>query len=84
MPKSRKRTRKNTPAPPGSSQPLWWEDDRLHALLPDEGQPLDLEALNRAYQEQVRQSPLWDTMVAEYGLAKAEVMLKEFKVQLRS
>lgn len=84
MPKSRKRTRKKAPAPSNSNQPIWWEDDGLHALLPDEGSPMDLEALNRAYQEKIRQSPLWDTMVAEFGQERAESMLKEFKVELRN
>lgn len=84
MPKSRKRTRRKEPAPSGSNQPLWWEDDGLHALVQDEGHPLDLEALSRDYQARIRQSPLWDTMVAKFGMEKAEDMLKEFKVNLRS
>lgn len=84
MAKSRKRTRKKQPVPPGSSQSLWWEDDGVHAMIPDEGQPLDLDALNRDYQAKIRQSPLWDTMVAEYGQEKAEALLKEFKVELRT
>jgi hypothetical protein len=59
------------------------EDDGMHALFPNEGQNLDLASMTRTYQEKIRHSSLWDTMVAEYGEAKAESMLKEFKVELK-
>lgn len=55
----------------------------MHVLIPDEGQTPDLETMSRTYQDQIRHSPLWDTMVAEFGAEKAESMLKEFKVELR-
>jgi hypothetical protein len=56
----------------------------MHALIPDEGQDLDLASMTQSYQEKIRHSPLWNTMVAEFGEAKAERMLKEFKVELKS
>ena len=65
---------------PGS---MWMEQDGMHALIPDDGLPPDLEALSRSYQDKIRKSALWDTMVAEYGLEKAEQLLKEFKVELK-
>lgn len=83
MPKSRKRKSKKGPAPQPTAQPLWMEDDGMHALIPDEGQDLDLASMTRTYQEEIRRSPLWNTMVAEYGEAKAARMLKEFKVELK-
>lgn len=55
----------------------------MHALIPDEGQDLDLASMTRSYQEKIRHSPIWNTMVAEYGEAKAERMLKDFKVELK-
>jgi len=81
MPKSRKRKSKKGPAPQPTAQPLWMEDDGMHALIPDEGQDLDLASLTQIYQEKIRHSSLWPTMVAEYGEANAERMLKEFKVE---
>lgn len=83
MPKSRKRKPRKGLSPQHPSQPLWMDDDGMHALIPDEGQDLDLASMTRTYQEKIRQSPLWNTMVAEYGEAKAERMLKDFKVELK-
>jgi hypothetical protein len=83
MPKSRKRKPRNGPVPQPPSQPVWMADDGMHALIPDEGQDLDLASMPRTYQEKIRHSPLWNTMVAEYGEAKAERMLKDFKVELK-
>jgi hypothetical protein len=60
------------------------EEDGMHAMIPDEGQGLDLASMTRTYQEKIRHSELWNTMVAEFGEAKAERMLKEFKVELKS
>jgi len=35
------------------------------------------------YQKQIRNSPLWDTMVEQFGEDKAREMLKEFRCELR-
>ncbi len=35
-----------------------------------------------AYQDRIRQSPLWDQMVKEFGEKKATEMLKEFTVRI--
>lgn len=83
MAKSKKRNRRKEAFPQGPPGPTWIEHDGVHALIPDEGVPPDLEALSRTYQDEVRNSSLWDTMVAEYGQEKAEKLLKEFKVELR-
>lgn len=64
--------------------PLWLEDDGCHAILP--GSPPSPEQLERAskiYQEKIRNSPLWDQMVAQFGPAKAEELLKQFRVEIR-
>ncbi|MBU3916337.1 hypothetical protein KKA14_12455 [bacterium] len=47
---------------------------------PDENQIKEME---QKYQSQVRNSPIWEGMVEEYGLEKAEEMLKEFKVKIK-
>jgi len=43
----------------------------------------ELKKMEKNYQNQVRNSPLWDEMVEEYGLEKAEKLLKEFKVKTK-
>jgi hypothetical protein len=60
------------------------EDDGCHTLLP--GTPPDqptLDRLTKRYQQQIRNSPLWDEMVREFGLQKAEQLLREFRAELR-
>jgi len=39
--------------------------------------------MTRAYQENIRKSPLWDMMVEQFGPEKAEELLKECRVELR-
>jgi hypothetical protein len=70
-------------AHPGLPAPAWMEDDGMHVLIPDEGPPPDLDTLSRAFQDKIRQSPLWETMVAEFGAEKAQSVLKNFKVELK-
>jgi hypothetical protein len=60
------------------------DDDGLHALLP--GSPPDQETLERMtqlYQEQIRNSPMWDEMVREFGPEKAEELLRQCRAELR-
>ena len=52
--------------------------DGVHVVAP--GGPLtqeDLDTMTQAYQQQIRQSPMWKQMVQEFGEAKAEALLKE-------
>ena len=60
------------------------DEDGMHFLLP--GTPPDQETLDRLsmlYQQQIRNSPLWDEMVREFGAEKAEEMLREFRAEVR-
>lgn len=52
---------------------------RLHVIIPD-GSPADIEALEKSYQENIRNSPIFDEIVKKFGKKKAEELLKEFKV----
>jgi len=36
-----------------------------------------------SYQQRIRESPLWDEMVREFGEEEAERILKEFRVEIR-
>ncbi len=38
--------------------------------------------MTKDYQEKIRQSPMWDEMVKEYGHKKAEELLKQCKAEL--
>jgi hypothetical protein len=84
--RKRSRLSENQPDPNQQDLPVasWLDEDGIHALLP--GTPPDqqaLERMTRAYQEQIRQSPMWDEMVREFGLQKAEALLKQCRAKLR-
>jgi len=51
----------------------------LHVILPEDLHA-DIETLEKNYQENIRNSPLFDEMVKKFGKDKAEELLKEFKV----
>ena len=38
--------------------------------------------LEKAYQNKIKQSPMWDMMVKEYGKAEAEKLLLQCKVKI--
>ena len=62
----------------------WTYHDGLHALLPGEApSPEMLHEMSRRYREQIRRSPLWDQMVAQFGAEEAERLLSKFCVELR-
>ena len=63
---------------------LWHEDDGFHALMPGPKPTAEqLEAATKQYQEKIRNSPLWADMVTEFGLAKAEELLRQCRAELR-
>jgi hypothetical protein len=39
--------------------------------------------MTRRYQQEIRNSPLWDEMVREFGEKEAERLLKKFRVEIR-
>jgi hypothetical protein len=61
---------------------MWASEDGVHAL--GVGQPpssAELSAMTKAYQERIRNSPLWGQMVKQFGEEKAKELLKEFTVK---
>lgn len=59
------------------------EDDGIHAVgVGPVPSILETAAMTEAYQQRIRNSPLWDKMVKEFGEQKATEMLKEFKVKI--
>jgi hypothetical protein len=60
------------------------EEDGLHAILPgDAPTPEEMDVLTHKYQEGIRQSPLWDRMLKEYGPKEAERLLLLCKAEVR-
>ena len=62
----------------------WLGSDGLHALVPGNAPSAEtLDEMTRVYQQNIRESPLWDEMVREFGEEEAERILKEFRVEVR-
>lgn len=62
----------------------WRGNEGFHFLLPGSPPtPEMLEAMTKRYQERLRNSPLWDVMVKQFGEEKAEELLKECRAELR-
>jgi len=97
QPASLKTTGRNDPCPCGSGKKYkkccmrqktkpdayMWADDEGMPMV-GKGPKLSkaqLAKMTNEYQKNVKNSPLWDTMIKEYGLEKAEEMLKKFQVE---
>ncbi|MCI5125147.1 MAG: hypothetical protein D3925_11900 [Candidatus Electrothrix sp. AR5] len=91
------KVKRNQPCPCGSGKkfkkcclsseaPLavsWQDEKRIH--LVSKGEPHsqeELDLMTKKYQEKIRQSPIWDKMVKEFGQEKAEELLKQCKAEL--
>ena len=62
----------------------WLGSDGLHALVPgNPPSPETLDEMTRVYQQNTRESPLWEEMVREFGEEEAQRLLREFRVEIR-
>ena len=62
---------------------MWTEDGDVHTIMKGERpSPEKLEEMEKAYQNKIKQSPMWDMMVKEYGKAEAEKLLLQCKVKI--
>jgi hypothetical protein len=62
----------------------WQEEGELHFLTPGlPPSPEKLAEMTKSYQQKIRNSPLFDDWVRQFGLTKAEEMLNECRVELR-
>ena len=68
-----------------ASLPLSWLDSAgLHALVPGSApSPEALEEASRLYRQNIRNSPLWDEMVRQFGEDEAIRLLLQFRVEVR-
>lgn len=61
----------------------WTEGNEMHTIMPGEApSEAQLEEMTREYQRQIRNSPLFEMMVKEYGKEEAEKLLKECRMKL--
>ncbi len=61
----------------------WMEDDGLHCMIPGETPSEELlDEMTEKYQKQIRNSPMWEEMVKEFGQKKAEELLKQCRAKL--
>ncbi len=71
-------------ASPGDAVLTWPSEEGIQALVPGEPPSAsELAALSAAYQQRIRESPLWEAMIKEFGEQKAAELLKECKAKLR-
>ncbi len=66
------------------NSPITFADEEgLHVIRKGEKPtPSEIENMTKEYQNQIRNSPIWNEMVSKYGLTKAENLLKEFKAKV--
>lgn len=79
--KGRKRKRGDRQFGVGS---MLLKGDGWQVLLPStppSGETLD--EMTRTYQQNIRESALWDELATEFGEEEAERMLKRFRVEIR-
>ena len=59
-------------------------EDGLHSIQPGlPPSPEQIEAVTKEYQKQIRNSPLWNKMVEQFGEEQAQEMLKECRYEVR-
>jgi len=61
--------------------PMWMDEQGMHAMLPGTADAETYERLTELYQQNIRNSPMWDEMVREFGLEKAEALLKQCRAE---
>jgi hypothetical protein len=62
----------------------WQDAEGVHVVAP--GMPPSAEEvakMTEEYQNQIRNSPLWKDMVRQFGLKKAEELLKQCQVEIK-
>lgn len=63
---------------------MWMDEQGVHAIFP--GQPPDAQTLERMteiFQRKIRESPLFDELVKQFGQSRAEEILRECQAKLQ-
>ena len=62
----------------------WFDSGGLDAIVPGPRPSAEaLEEATRLYQQNIRNSPLWDELVKQFGEEEAERLLLQFRVEVR-
>lgn len=61
--------------------PMWMDEQGMHAIVPGSPDADTFERMTELYQQNIRNSPMWDEMVRQFGLEKAEQLLKQCRAQ---
>ena len=86
--KSRKKKRRNKNPMDVINKPArsisWQDTEGVHFVAPGLPQsPEKVAEMTKRYQEHIRNSPLWDQIVRDFGPEKAEELLKECQVKIK-
>jgi len=82
--KTKKKRKRKTVLTKINKQVISHEDENgIHFLMqgPEPSSEM-MEELTKKYQENIRNSPLWEIMVSEFGPEKAEEVLKKFQAKI--
>lgn len=61
----------------------WMDNDGVHLLAQGTPpSPDQLDAMTKQFQESIRNSPMWDDMVRQFGKKKAEELLLQCRANL--
>ena len=68
-----------------SELPVTWADEEGMHIISQGVKPTssEIDQMSKEYQNQIRNSPMWDEMVNEFGKEKAEELLKECKAEIK-
>jgi len=86
--KSRKKKLKRKAVKGGLSEPegsiSWQDGEGVHFVSPGlPPTPEKISEMTKEYQNQIRNSPLWNDMIKQFGREKAEELLKQCQVQIK-
>lgn len=78
----RKLLKDNLTEPAGTMS--WQDAEGVHFVSPGlPPTPEKIAEMTKEYQNQIRKSPLWDEMVKQFGIEKAEELLKQCQVKIK-
>ena len=68
-----------------SKSPTTWTDEEGLHILTKGAKPTssEIDKMTKEYQNKIKNSPMWDEMVKQYGEEKAEELLSEFKAEVK-
>ena len=63
---------------------MWIDEQGVHAIIPgDQPDPQMLKRMSAAFQQKLRNSPLYQQLIDAYGPAKAEAIILQCQAELR-